>query len=36
MSFDLGPEQLTEEDRKQLPAIADAVARPKDQVSPAR
>ena len=32
MSFNLGPEQLTEERRKQLPAIADAVARAKDQV----
>jgi hypothetical protein len=31
MSFNLGPVQLTEEERKQLPAIADAVGRAKDQ-----
>jgi hypothetical protein len=36
MSFNLGPEQLAEEERKQLSAIADAVARAKDQVLPAR
>ena len=30
LTFDLGPVQYTEEDRKQLPAIADAVARAKD------
>jgi arylsulfatase A-like enzyme len=30
ITFNLGPEQLTEEERKQLPAIADAVARAKD------
>jgi hypothetical protein len=30
LTFDLGPAQYTEEDRKQLPAIADAVARAKD------
>ena len=36
MSFNLGPGQLTAEDRKQLPAIADAVAAAKDQVLPPR
>ena len=36
MSFDLGPEPLTEEDRKQLSAITDAVGRVKDQVLPAQ
>jgi arylsulfatase A-like enzyme len=30
LTFNLGPEQLTAEERKQLPAIADAVARAKD------
>jgi len=30
LTFNLGPQQLTEEERKQLPAIADAVARAKD------
>jgi arylsulfatase A-like enzyme len=30
LTFDLGPTQYTEEDRKKLPAIADAVARAKD------
>ncbi len=30
LKFDLGPEQYTQEDRKQLPAIADRVARAKD------
>jgi arylsulfatase len=30
LTFDLGPAQYTEEDRKQLPAIADRVARSKD------
>ena len=30
MNFNLGPEQLTEEDRQQRPAITDAVARAKD------
>jgi hypothetical protein len=30
LTFDLGPAQYTEEDRKQLPAIADRVARGKD------
>jgi hypothetical protein len=29
MSFNLGLEQLTAEDRKQLPVIADAVVRAK-------
>jgi hypothetical protein len=36
MSFNLGPDQLTEERRKQLSAIADAVTRAKHQVLPAR
>jgi arylsulfatase len=30
LSFDLGPSQITEEERKQLPAIRDQVARAKD------
>jgi len=30
LTFDLGPAQYTEEDRKQLRAIADRVARAKD------
>lgn len=30
LTFDLGPAQYTEEDRKQLPSIADRVARAKD------
>jgi hypothetical protein len=30
LTFNLGPEQLTAEERKQLPVIADAVARAKD------
>ena len=30
MSFNLDPQQLTEEEWKQLPAITDAVARVKD------
>jgi len=30
LTFKLGPTQLTAEDRKQLPAIADRVARAKD------
>lgn len=30
LTFNLGEQQLTEEERKQLPAIADAVARAKD------
>jgi arylsulfatase len=30
LRFDLGPEQYTAQDRKQLPAIADRVARAKD------
>src|SRR6185436_10108667 len=30
LTYNLGPAQYTEEDRKQLPAIADAVARAKD------
>jgi hypothetical protein len=30
LTFELGPAQYTEEDRKQLPAIADRVARAKD------
>jgi arylsulfatase A-like enzyme len=30
LTFDLGPAQYTNEDRKKLPAIADAVARAKD------
>ena len=30
LTFDLGPAQYTEEERKQLPAIADRVARAKD------
>jgi arylsulfatase len=30
ITFNLGPEQLTTEERKQLPATADAVARAKD------
>ena len=30
LTFDLGPTQMTEEERKNLPAIADAVARAKD------
>jgi arylsulfatase A-like enzyme len=30
LTFDLGPEQYTEADRQQLPAIADRVARAKD------
>ena len=30
LTFDLGPAQYTKEDRKQLPAIADRVARAKD------
>ncbi len=30
LTFELGPAQYTDEDRKQLPAIADAVARAKD------
>ena len=30
LTFDLGPAQYTEAERKQLPAIADAVARAKD------
>jgi hypothetical protein len=30
LTFDLGPVQSTEEDRKQLPAIMDRVARAKD------
>jgi hypothetical protein len=36
MSFNVGPEQLTTEDREQLPAITDAIARAKDQVLPSR
>ena len=35
VTFNLEPEQLTAEERKQLPVIADAVARAKDQVLPA-
>lgn len=34
--FNLEPEQLTEEEHKQLPAITDAVARAKDEVLPAQ
>ena len=30
LTFDLGPSEMTAEDRKQLPAIADRVARLKD------
>ena len=30
LTFDLGPAQYTEAERKQLPAIADRVARAKD------
>jgi hypothetical protein len=30
VTFNLGPQQLTAEERKNLPAIADAVARAKD------
>ena len=30
VTFNLGPQQLTAEDRKQLPAVADALARAKD------
>jgi arylsulfatase len=30
LTFNLGQEQLTAEERKQLPAIADALARAKD------
>ncbi len=30
LSFDLGPSQITEEERKQLPAIRDQIARAKD------
>ena len=30
LTFDLGPAQYTAQDRKQLPAIADRVARAKD------
>ena len=30
LTFDLGPVQYTEEERKQLPAIAERVARQKD------
>jgi hypothetical protein len=30
LTFDLGPVQFTEAERKQLPAIADRVARAKD------
>jgi hypothetical protein len=30
LTFNLEPEQLTTEERKQLPAIADAVARTRD------
>ena len=30
VTFNLGPQQLTEEERKHLPAIADAVARARD------
>jgi hypothetical protein len=30
LTFDLGPAQYTDEDRRKLPAIADAVARAKD------
>jgi hypothetical protein len=30
LTFELGPAQYTEEDRNQLPAIADRVARAKD------
>jgi hypothetical protein len=30
LTFELGPTQYTEEDRKQLPSIADRVARAKD------
>ena len=36
MSVNLGPEQLTEKERKQLPASADAVACSKERVLPAR
>ncbi len=36
VTFNLGPEQLTAEEHKQLPAIADAVARAKDEVLPAQ
>jgi hypothetical protein len=36
MSFNLGPEQLKEEERRQLSAIADAAACAKDQGLPAR
>jgi arylsulfatase len=30
LTFELGPSEMTAEDRKQLPAIADRVARLKD------
>ena len=30
LTFDLGPTQYTEEDRKQLPSVAERVARLKD------
>jgi len=30
LTFDLGPSQMTAEDRQQMPAIADRVARLKD------
>jgi hypothetical protein len=36
MSFNLGSEQLKEEERGKLPAIADAAARAEGWVLPAR
>jgi hypothetical protein len=36
MNFNVGPKQLTEKERKQLPVIGDAAAREKDLVLPAR
>ena len=30
LMFDLGPQQMTEAERKNVPAVADAVARAKD------
>jgi len=36
MSVNLRPEQLTEKERNQFPAIADAIARAKNQVLPVR
>jgi hypothetical protein len=36
MNFNLGQEQLTEERRKQLSAIADAAAGANDKALPAR